>query len=653
MPAWKFFSGAGAAEEAPTGQLSVAAANEFAKRGFVLVPLVTIAFPSETSILTFSPTSTPLQSAGHTTSGGGGGEFYEALDDPEDSPDDDTTYVRTGSANDTTSISRLGFDTLPENVVSIEEVRVYFRAKVLTTNVNGSWTFGVHVNGTTYFRDGGSQYDRFFNTLYKTIVYRFPVSPDTLAAWTRAEFDALQVEFQSMPDALGLGTGGQRFTQCYLQADVVTEEIGRYSYVPWNSRSRGFFEPVMLDIEDAARSVLSEQNALEGSTCGITIVDPDRKFSDYIAGGRKVHNAAVTVEWASPDLDPTDWLTTYKGVLANWKEEGVNVWKLLFDREQNKLTAVNPSVKFTETDFNDAPDDTIYGNFAPIIYGSHKSTGLNDDGMVTLWRVSDYGFMSSRARIKGHNAVYTISESGGAQVVTLLTKDTDWQEDFPIINGRQWSRVTLIGASKDTNKVLELRADVEGIEEVGDGTGFLITNPALILLHWLTNFVFNDYQAGLWIQTLTTEPIDLDRFIEARDYFNRGGQAASRYMAGAQASTTAIQELNRFTDQLEIKAFWTRDGKIAIRPNTPFTIEVYPDDNIIEEGLHDLIDPDYNVDDTSLVSKILMNYLHQQATGEFLANATVEDVDIENAGDRNIQAVWLPSANPGEILGEL
>ena len=606
--------------------------------------------PPQGSISTpvFPPTSTPLKDPDHDIFGGA--TVHEVLDDPVDTPDDDTTYVVDGNALDTVLTSRVGFASLPANVVSIEEVRVYMRART-TGDSAGAWTFGARVNGTTYYRDGSTAFDRFFSEIFSTPFYRYALSPDTGVKWTVAEFNALELELVSRPDALTL-TGVHRFTQCWVEVDVVTEEVGRYSYVPWNSRSEGLFEASILSLKDASRSVLSEQNALEGSKCGMKFVDRDRTFSTKVASGQKIRNSIVTIRWASPDVPIADWLTTFEGVVTRWKETGTNVWDVEFDREGAALKGLAQKVKFTEADFQLAPDDKIFGNFAPAVWGSHKSTGLNDDGMIKLFRVSDVEFISSRGRIKGHNQVYTF-ESGDPPTVVPLTAITDWEEDFPIINGRQWTRVTLVGGGATANKEKEIRADVEGFEETGDGTGLLLTNPALIVLHWLLNFVFNNYQSGNWITAVTTEPIDVPRFIEARDFFNQSGQASSRYMGGTGSGSTAIQELQRFTDQMEIKVYWTRAGKLAIRPNSPFTLEVYPTENVIEEGLHDLIDPSYDVDDTGLLNEILMSYLHQQAENQFLANAQVTDIEIENAGDRNIQALWLPSSLPGEIEGVL
>jgi hypothetical protein len=238
-------------------------------------------------------------------------------------------------------------------------------------------------------------------------------------------------------------------------------------------------------------------------------------------------------------------------------------------------------------------------------------------------------------------------ESGDPPTVTELTEATDWEEWFPIRNGRQYSGINLIGASAATNAAKELRANVEGYEEIGDGSGLLITNPALAFLHFLANFVFNKYQSGLWFSSGDAQ-IDLDRFLEARDFFNLTGQAISRYIGGKGNAQTIKQEVNRWSKSLESKIWWNHENEIAIGVNDPFTLDVYPDRDL-EEGLHDLSKAKYRNDGRKLLNKIFISYLRQEAANAFLANVTVEDTEVTDGASENIQAFWLPSSLPQYI----
>jgi hypothetical protein len=319
---------------------------------------------------------------------------------------------------------------------------------------------------------------------------------------------------------------------------------------------------------------------------------------------------------------------------------------LKFKVDSTPFDGAVPRLKFSEPDFDSAPDPKVYDSFVPLIWGVHDSTELTGDGMVKLFRVADTDFVSAFGRIKDHRRIYTF-ESGDPPTVTLLTETTDWVEWFPIRNGRQYSGIQLVGAGAAANKEKELRADVEGYEETGDGTGLLITNPALTFLHFLVNFVLNDYQSGVWFDA-SDEAIDLVRFLEARDFFNLTGQASSRYIGGKGNSTSIKQEINRWSKNLESKVWWNHENEIAIGINNPFTLDVYPDREL-KEGLHDLSKAKFSFKGNKILNRIFISYLRQEAANSFLANISVEDTEVEDGAAENIQAFWLPSSLPQYI----
>lgn len=615
---------------------------EFQKPNFVLIPILDITFPEEPTTEVLYPNSDEVNDDMVVFPSGA---MYAALDDPRDSPDGDTTYVRGDSSPDNTRReSRVGFEAMNPEAVSITEVRLFVRGRALAAD-DGLWSFALRHSSANYYRDGGTIEDLFLGDLdYRTMFFRYPVQPDSGEAWTQAAVNALQASLIMSATAAG-DADGHRFTQTFLEVDYTTQDVGRYSTVAVNSRSEGLFEPLVRSFDNVDINIMSPSNALQDQNCGCILYDPERKFSTLIASQRKVRGAEVRIRWVS-EVSKDDWFVAFKGVLQSFDEQDTNVWKLKFKVDSTPFDGSSPRLKFSEQDFNSAPDPKVYDQYVPYVWGVHDSTELNDDGMIKLFRVGDTDFVSAFGRIKDHRRLYTF-ESGDPPTVTLLTETTDWIEWFPIRNGRQYSGVQLVGSGAATNKEKEIRADVEGYEETGDGTGLLITNPSLTFLHWLTNFVLNDYQSGLWFDP-NDEAVDLVRFLEARDFFNLTGQASARYIGGKSSSTSIKQEINRWTKNLEAKIWWNHQNEIAVGINDPFTTDVYPDRELLE-GLHDLSKAKYRNVANKILNRITISYLRQEAENSFLANVSVEDTEVTDGASENIQAFWLPSSLPQYI----
>lgn len=631
------------------GDLTAGALAELSKSSFLLFPIVKVTFPARTTTQTVVPIATSFREADHDAIGGSGaGDLHDVLNDPTFSPDADTTHITTSGPNDTRMESRVTFAPLDAEAVEIREVRIYCRANS-QLDIRGPWSFGLRTGGSNFYRDAGTLNENLFNLDYRTVCYVYPINPDTGLAWTRAEFDVIEGLIISMPGGEGAGSAGTHHTQMFLEVDYTTNDIGQYSIVDFNSESEGLYESLITKISDVEISVMSPNNAIQSQTFDMTISDADRRFSDLYAERRDLTGSAVEVRWCMPDLPVTDWFTTFKGVLKDVDGVGANSWKLSFKTQDAPLEGSVVRDKITEQDFKIAPDPKVYDNFVPLIWGRHDSTGLTDAGAIELIRISDTEFLSALGRIKQHLNVYTF-ESGDPETVALLVKDTDWSEDFPIINGRQYSRVTLIGGSVATNKVKKIRADVEGYEEVGDGTGLLLVNPAVQFLHFLANFVFNTYQSGLWFGT-TGLPLDGDRFDDLQAFFDITSAEGSRYLGGTGSAQNVKQEFQRFTKGWETKIWWNHDGELAVGVNDPFTLDVYPDEPEIEEGVHDVRTAKYFTDSKKLLRAVSMQYQHEQATNKFLASITVEDFTFPEgvATDDNIQHLWSVAANPPAI----
>lgn len=213
----------------------------------------------------------------------------------------------------------------------------------------------------------------------------------------------------------------------------------------------------------------------------------------------------------------------------------------------------------------------------------------------------------------------------------------------PVVNGKQWTILEFnVTSEADEFNERTVAVDVEGIEDVGDGTGFLITNPAQMLKHFFVNWVANEYGSGDWLAD-TTAPVDATTFEETRLLENLLGQEASRIIGGNSRATRGRAEINGFCEDMNLRAFWNEDGNLSLLANMPFTLDIYIDDPWFQQGLHDLGEVSFRYDISDLFDRILLSYLHQHNGNQFLANIEIRDFEINEKKVESFDSFWLPS----------
>lgn len=620
-----------------------------------LYKLLRIELPPVTETLVFLPTSTELSDPDTVAGGVPLLSKHEVLAEPPDAPVD-ANYVRNNRANTATE-DRYGFDDMSDDVISIKAVRLYVRGATGygagTIQDDGPWSFALRVNGTNYYEDALAP-NRYFNvTNYRTNLLSFELSPDTGEEWTVAEFNALEASLFTQPDGAG-DVFGQRHTQAWIEADVTRTQRGLFSSDAPNSRTEGLYLNRVLDWGPIRYS--AEGYEIERVTTAVRVADPDNTLGALFAGkdGDEARFSPTDLRYASPNItDKTKWYTAFKGVLSSWEEVEPRIWDLFFRTDDDGLDSEIPRLKYTEFDFPDA-DPKIFSLFIQALYGIHDTEGLSEDGSVLCVDVDKVRFRRFVSLGIMKNVIRVYSKAGSDDPPVLRSSGyasgtaatAGYRVITPIINGRQYTllefNVTGAGEAEKFAE-LEITCDVEGIEDVGDGTGALVRN-ADAFVHFVSNFVFGNYQSGTWLAT--SSRIDTDSFDEVQTFLNNLGQDTSRRIGGNSRARKAKDELADWAFQLRIKVFWEEDGELAARPFSPFTLDVYKDDPWIREGLHDIEEPSYDVDDRGIKQQIFINYIHRSASDDFLANIEVRDFELAGDEAETIEANWFRSALP-------
>ena len=263
--------------------------------------LLRIELPPIIETLTFSPTSTELDDA-NTVEDPVSSTKHEAIANPPDTPNDNT-YVRS-VLSDTATEDRYGFESLPDDVVEVREVRVYARGstgwEAGDIENDGPWSFALRVNGTNYNEDQ-LRPDRYYNLDYRTTLLQFSESPDTLEQWTVAEVNALEASVFTKPDGDG-ASNGQRYSQLWIEVDVATSRRGLFSSDAPNSRSEGVYQNRVMEWRPIRYS--AEGFDIERVTTSVRVADPDNELGALFAGkdGEEARFSAADLRYASPNI---------------------------------------------------------------------------------------------------------------------------------------------------------------------------------------------------------------------------------------------------------------------------------------------------------------------------------------------------------------
>jgi hypothetical protein len=409
----------------------------------------------------------------------------------------------------------------------------------------------------------------------------------------------------------------------------------RYSMSGQASASRGHFEGKILSFGPITRRIADRRNNLENFQSAIEIDDKDFELSILLAGpnGNNVRGSAARIVLMSTNVDNSAAFTYFEGRILSPKATSSLSYIVPFVPNNTPLEKYFPKHSINQFDWPNADSDAL-GRYVPLVYGQHDSTGVTNEGMVKAFKVDSVNFkyLLSLGYLKSVDRVYSAK--------TLKTVTSDYTIENPIVNGKQFTIINFVADQTDN----AITADVKGYETLGDGTGTLIDDPVDQLKHLLVNFVWGDYSAGTWLPDVSA-PIDTVRFTETKTFLAALNFEASRNIFDTQRK--GIQVLNEWLDNHRVKGFWAKPGKLAIRPDDPFTEDIYIDDPWVRWNYHqqgqDM--PPLDVDDLNVLDRVDISFLYDSANGKFNRTLVVEDPSVVEGVSENIQYFWSAARN--------
>lgn len=356
-----------------------------------------------------------------------------------------------------------------------------------------------------------------------------------------------------------------------------------------------------------------------------------RLFSQEVARyPRSLRGIAATLTARSPRIPDADVITLFPGVLDSYDQVEPMSWQLKIRPDDFALQyGTLPKAVIDPPKFPSA-DPAAYGNLIPIIYGIHDSNGITAKGMVPAYKVDQAGngsWMLGAGWLKAVRAVY-----GDGTVIPT----SEYSIAHPIVDGILYTQVVFSAAQGDA----AITADVEGLEDVGDGTGALITNPAYQLLHLLVNFGWGDWRSGPYLANATA-PLLESSFDDVASFLAAKGHEGSRWIGGGEPQRVG-QVLEEWLASHGVRAFWTPFGQLALtvvsdhRKSFVYGFELWlrGDEDSAAGGFK------APFPSQSLLREVNVQYVHGAVAGRYHQATRVQDLTVTDRVSRNLQLPW-------------
>jgi hypothetical protein len=410
----------------------------------------------------------------------------------------------------------------------------------------------------------------------------------------------------------------------------------RYAPVGIASAAHGGYEPRLLPpFPTIARSVNERTNNLSDLEVEVEISDAGDRAADRRQLGIRLatyrqsyRNSVATIRLLSPNVSDADSPIVFSGVVDTAEQVRPLVWRLRLRLADSPLKyGFLPRAIISQADWPSAHFDAL-GQYIPIIYGTHNSTGITAAGFVPCHYVDQLGFryLVGLGHMKTIRTVY----SAGVAVDTA-----NYAVTYPTVNGKL---VTLIDftATQGTNDVT---VDLDGLSDKADGTGNLISNPAEVLQHLLVNFVFGDWRSGEYLSA-STAPIHAPSFVETANFLSARGHECSRRLS---VPMRALDLVNEWADNHGAKLFWKGNGQLAVRMNDPNITRLYTDEQWFHADEDEAGAFALRSDAQGITREISLPYLFGETEGKFYQGMIASDLSVAQKVAISLDQPWSAS----------
>jgi hypothetical protein len=364
----------------------------------------------------------------------------------------------------------------------------------------------------------------------------------------------------------------------------------------------------------------------------ILIHDTDRTLLSIKDGANadEIRESDVSIYLMTTESESSDWTTLFVGKLAKLSFPEPFVAALDVRVDDQKIQRIRSDAwKLTRQSWPNCKAEVL-DEFAPILYGEHDASSLQTGpGMVPTLYVDNilYRYLVCAGKAKTITRAYV----NGTQV-----SGSTWTTEYLTRNGRIYTVIKFSSTDAATADGADVTVDALGYETVGDGSGSVITNPALQLAHLLTNWYLGDYMTGSWISTNAL--IDSTALSAAEDYMDALAATGSWRSSDA---TTGQDVLSTWCTSWRMRCGWTYSGKIWVANDDIFSAMYGGTEWVWSRD--EVAPPAFEEDDWSVTSRYTVKQSYSHAESKYLSTFSVVDAGVVSDTPGELSLEWSES----------
>lgn len=400
----------------------------------------------------------------------------------------------------------------------------------------------------------------------------------------------------------------------------------RYGLEDVPSRLLGRHEALVASFGTAAYGVTLRTGELGTPSMRIRLLDKDRQIAAIEHAYRsRLRQTQAQVRALSPDLDDGAAPVIFTGIVWSLGLVQPGVYELELRVDDSALRfAEFPQETLQRVHYTDIPQDAV-GLPMPIIYGVFDSLGSVENGLVPGIRVGTGLYHVGIGRL---NDFLRVFKDGVEQT-------TGYTINYGISRGGV--TVTDVFFTVDPGVNASITFDLEGLEDRGDGTGTVLTNPVRVLQHIAANFWWSRWRTGDWYAS-SVAPLDLrSAWIVERKMGRRGYRAAAYF---GDAKEKPIDAFNRFCKENAIASWWTPEGDIALGMLDPLEERTYLDRPWVRGDVEDRDAFAETPDASGVVRRLSVQYVQVPLDGSYLERLDVMDHTVAERTSEETEASW-------------
>lgn len=407
----------------------------------------------------------------------------------------------------------------------------------------------------------------------------------------------------------------------------------------------------IVNLGSFRRAIQQNLGLFEATSVDVNLADTDLSLIDS-SSDRNIKGVLARFKLGDRKLPLATYETIFEGLIDDFGAQNFTFRILV--RDKLYTLPPKPITGFVNTDDfpNALPADI--GKPLPVCYGTHTDNGTDDAKNRGAWptlfvdvQTAERTFLIARHAVKSIDEVYAYNSGAGSQ---LLVNNTDYVAyKNGLLNGETMAfvQLTTTGFNKlvDVNVLGTLTVNVQGKEDVGDGSGTLIDNPIAILRDFIGNY-------------LGSPTINGEIFSAQEANANTRGYEASGGYTKEKGTDEFLKEL---CDSFQIRLFPDRNGKIACNlfvPKSPLTSGLAVRDQW--EILKGTFEVDFRSDVQGAEDAHIINTIDAKSqyhwAKEFYRNAEVfENTEsISNYGNKKLilSMPWNATAAGGEDVAQ-